>query len=136
MKLIILLTYLDIVLTSYYELALLKCPSSDIFTIHGLWPNEINYPEFCSKEKFNIDEIQPVLNEMNTFWKSCYENNTLFWTHEWSKHGTCTKMTQLNYFNKTINLYHNAITNNYTQYCDKNELDCQLNYDHDFNFIK
>jgi ribonuclease T2 len=27
-----------------------------------------------------------------------------FWIHEWSKHGTCSGLTQLQYFNETIQL--------------------------------
>jgi ribonuclease I len=136
MKSIIFLLYLDIVLSSYYSLGLLRCSKQDVFTVHGLWADENNYPEFCTKEQFNISEISSLITEMNINWKSCYDNNTIFWNHEWSKHGTCTKMTQLNYFNSTLNLYYNATLNNYLEYCNKTKLECQLNYDKNFNFIK
>ena len=41
------------------------------------------------------------------YWPTCQSggSNEDFWSHEWSKHGTCTGMSQEDYFSTTIDLY-------------------------------
>lgn len=61
------------------------------FTLHGLWPdsNGKQYPTECDKSsKYNYDEDE--LPIMKNLWPSLFNlNNDDFWSHEWSKHGTC-----------------------------------------------
>lgn len=82
----------------------------DYFTLHGLWPSRFGkttantYPCECSEEPFNEDEVKDLEGDMTTYWGSLigHNSNTWFWTHEWSKHGTCSKMEQEDYFNSTL----------------------------------
>lgn len=79
-------------------------------TIHGLWPqyNTTGYPSFCSDEPF--DPSIPELIGMNTmiqYWPDVqYDESSpsydSFWEHEWTKHGTCSGLSQYDYFNNAI----------------------------------
>jgi ribonuclease T2 len=82
------------------------------FVIHGLWPqySSNGYPSDCTEESFDetvIDEIG--LEDMNHYWPNVKSEPTdadydSFWQHEWTKHGTCSPLSQLDYFNTTLNL--------------------------------
>ena len=95
---------------TYDVLALKQCASGDGYSIHGLWPdyNSTSWPAFCNNASiFNIDQVRSLLPMMHKFWYTCPGVGTdiSLWTHEWSKHGTCTNMTQHNFFNLTVELY-------------------------------
>lgn len=99
-------------------------------TIHGLWPDPqvllviifvidvrsiITSHHFfskascdtCSSEVFSESKLSSsTLSDMKKYWPTCESGtNDSFWSHEWSKHGTCTGMTQDAYFAKGISLY-------------------------------
>ncbi|KAM9985117.1 hypothetical protein ACTFIY_009559 [Dictyostelium cf. discoideum] len=63
----------------------------EAFTIHGLWPNDRNnsYPAFCTGPSFDLGEISDLEDQLNIDWISLTEDNDLFWTSEYKKHGTC-----------------------------------------------
>jgi len=85
---------------------------TDHFTLHGLWPQYTTsgYPSSCTAEAFDPKSPEAVgMSTMEQYWpnvqaaegSSDYDD---FWTHEWSKHGTCSGLAQTDYFNTTINL--------------------------------
>lgn len=82
------------------------------FTIHGLWPQYSTggYPATCTTEPFNSSiPIEIGWDTMTTYWPDVQyaetdSNYDSFWEHEWTKHGTCTGLSQYNYFQNTINL--------------------------------
>jgi ribonuclease T2 len=81
----------------------------DRLTIHGLWPNndDGSYPQNCSDEKFDLSNLQPIRDELEQQWPNikALANSTShveFWEHEWSKHGTCTGLSQLDYFSHAL----------------------------------
>ena len=76
-------------------------------SIHGLWPDPEDSCTDCTSEEFNESEItSSVLADMNAYWPTCQSGeNSDFWSHEWSKHGTCTGMSQNDYFAEGISLY-------------------------------
>ncbi|RWS31462.1 ribonuclease Oy-like protein [Leptotrombidium deliense] len=91
-----------------------KCrPYSEKWTIHGIWPTNNNgsFPEHCCYRRFfNISQLAPILSDMKTHWTSLTLNDTIFWKHEWQKHGTCAHISrslegQRNYFQKTLQLF-------------------------------
>lgn len=78
-------------------------------TMHGMWPSrtgssESTYPCTCTQESFDPSKFPSSLTEdMDTYWPSLESANTPFWTHEWTKHGTCADLpTQMNFFNTTL----------------------------------
>lgn len=82
------------------------------FTLHGLWPsrNGPSYPCQCSSEALDMQALQPIIGELDTYWPTLMQgNNEHFWSHEWSKHGTCCGQepsldSQLKFFNTTVQL--------------------------------
>eukprot|EP00605_Chrysophyceae_sp_TOSAG23-4_P000863 GSChrysophyteH1.ASY1.ANO1.954.1 assembled CDS len=82
------------------------------FTLHGLWPQytDDGYPHDCTNEKFDPKAPEAVgMNDMYQYWPNVQANPSDsdyddFWTHEWTKHGTCSGLSQVGYFNTTINL--------------------------------
>jgi ribonuclease T2 len=82
------------------------------FTIHGLWPQYTTsgYPAACTTEAFDPSAPQSIgLSTMEQYWPNVQaaegaSNYDDFWSHEWSKHGTCSGLPQTEYFNTTVNL--------------------------------
>lgn len=60
------------------------------FVLHGLWPQyDQGYPSFCTNESFD--------SQMKNEFRGLFPNDNLF-SHEWEKHGTCSGLTQEQYF--------------------------------------
>ena len=100
---------------SFYYLSLFNTTgdiSNTHFTIHGLWPqfNQTTYPTYCKTITFNVDELKPIIDDLNKYWYSSQEKNSDFWEHEYKKHGTCMfdQMNELQYFQKALDLYYQA----------------------------
>ncbi|KAM9476955.1 ribonuclease T2 [Clarias gariepinus] len=80
------------------------------WTLHGLWPN--SGAECNASWHFNASLIEDLLPEMKIFWPNLLKpESTIFWKHEWTKHGTCAAKaeamnTQHKYFSKALELYH------------------------------
>ncbi|CAL5212144.1 unnamed protein product [Lathyrus oleraceus] len=74
------------------------------FTVHGLWPKNNTRPHTyeCSTDPNLVDDMDTKLNKV---WPSLTGNNKKFWNQEWKRHGTCSKMSSVNYFNHAIVLY-------------------------------
>jgi ribonuclease T2 len=82
------------------------------FTLHGLWPQYVTsgYPQSCTTEAFDPKTADSIgMDTMIEYWPNVQEAEGSssyddFWSHEWSKHGTCSGLQQVDYFNTTINL--------------------------------
>mmetsp|Transcript_31905 Transcript_31905/g.48931 ORF Transcript_31905/g.48931 Transcript_31905/m.48931 type:complete len:245 (-) Transcript_31905:87-821(-) len=81
-------------------------------TIHGLWPERQDgtWPSTCSNEPFNDSTWADVGPDLERLWpnvktKDTEEAYTGFWKHEWSKHGTCSGLSQDNYFSAALKLF-------------------------------
>jgi ribonuclease I len=99
---------------SYYILAVQNWCSGSVYYIHGLWAdyNSTSYPTYCTTEPFNkqLLEQSSIYKDIQLYWNGCSNNTSSdLHQHEWEKHGTCiseqTGMTQLEFFEKTIELY-------------------------------
>lgn len=83
-------------------------------TIHGLWPQytTTGYPSYCTTEPFNTTAVETTIgiDTLITFWPNVQYADTAdptythFWEHEWSKHGTCSGLSQTTYFASAIDL--------------------------------
>lgn len=62
--------------------------------MHGLWPQRRDgtWPEFCdSSSVLDMDEIEDLLPELEKAWPSWSSADETFWSHEWTRHGTCAE---------------------------------------------
>ncbi|ETV71634.1 hypothetical protein H257_13092 [Aphanomyces astaci] len=81
------------------------------FTIHGLWPEleDGPHPGFCTKEPLDINIVRSAIGEdtLEKYWPNVkVAANTThydsFWGHEWSRHGTCSGLDQVEFFQSAI----------------------------------
>ncbi|KAF9540154.1 ribonuclease T2-like [Mortierella hygrophila] len=77
-------------------------PSNE-FTMHGLWPDTCSggqgpangcdaarvYSDIDTRLQNYPSAPAGFMNDMDTYWSSYTGDNNAFWSHEWSKHGTC-----------------------------------------------
>lgn len=96
-----------------YYLVLLESSGSFPYSIHGLWPQitRRHWPQFCTDQSFDLARLQPLVSELHKYWHSSRGPDRRFWKHEWEKHGTCTGMTEYDYFSKTLELFARIRTN-------------------------
>ena len=123
-----------LVYTFFYSFlsTMLQDKVRDYWTIHGLWPtNATSWPQNCDpSHPFDPSKIANLRPELDKYWPSVTsENSDGFWSHEWSKHGTCAKAVpqlsgEYNYFSFTLTLYSKW---NLTQYLN----DAQIYPDND-----
>eukprot|EP01104_Vermistella_antarctica_P000648 TRINITY_DN10795_c0_g1_i1.p3 TRINITY_DN10795_c0_g1~~TRINITY_DN10795_c0_g1_i1.p3 ORF type:complete len:246 (-),score=31.53 TRINITY_DN10795_c0_g1_i1:983-1720(-) len=121
---------------NYYLLSLQQCNETAPYTLHGLWPQ---WGNTCNGPPFSYSDLSPIINEMDAWWPSCYgENDSDFWDHEWGKHGTCSDLSELEYFTTALKL-----CQNYNYVCQKQVVQkrgvesylpiCQMCFDEKFN---
>lgn len=85
-------------------------------TLHGLWPEDYDgsWPSSCTNEKFDPKTVEDLGPErFYRLWPNVKATNHdgngdngnarySFWEHEWTKHGTCTGLTQDEYFDTAL----------------------------------
>eukprot|EP01035_Chromulina_nebulosa_P027821 gene27821-36639_t len=125
------ITTIDTVTTckiSEYVLALQDDCKFGYDTIHGLWPDPASSCTSCTTEVFSESKLSSTtLSGMKKYWPTCQSGtNDDFWSHEWSKHGTCTGLTQDAYFSKALSLY--------SSYGSKCTTDCYLCFTPSFSY--
>ncbi len=67
-------------------------PRSFAFTIHGLWPQrkDGSWPEYCDpNHPLRESDIKELVPKLEASWPSWEGEDVWFWSHEWSRHGTC-----------------------------------------------
>ena len=69
------------------------------FTLHGLWPDGIgpDWPQYCRSTA--------LLPRTLIAGRLCTTPSAQLIQHEWAKHGTCTGMTPVDYFDRSTRLY-------------------------------
>ncbi|KAL6983486.1 ribonuclease T2 [Sarracenia purpurea var. burkii] len=86
-------------------------PATD-FGIHGLWPNynDGSYPSNCdTNNPYNQSEISDLVSRLQKSWPTLAcpsSNGNSFWSHEWTKHGTCSEsvLDEHEYFRSALDL--------------------------------
>jgi len=87
----------------------------DGWTIHGLWPSSFDRPQGpsnCDKGRpFQEAKIEGIKGKMEIQWANMVPSTSdaSFWSHEWSKHGTCAvepsvDKGELKYFSEALRL--------------------------------
>lgn len=107
---------------NYYVIAVQNWCNTT-YGIHGLWPQYDNntYPSYCNSDVYR-DVTGKLLEDMTTNWNvDCAEpvvSDQYFWSHEWSKHGSCvnvqTGMNETTYFFKALELFSKLDNNTWT----------------------
>jgi ribonuclease T2 len=79
-------------------------------TLHGLWPEDYDgsWPSTCTDEEFNpktVHDLGP--DRFDHLWPNVKSSEPSkvhysFWEHEWTKHGTCTGLSQDEYFDTAL----------------------------------
>jgi ribonuclease I len=86
------------------------CANDDTNTlgIHGLWPNP-NLPinQDCSALNPVMTGIDLVTLSANWPDKKTCGSDQSFWNYEWKKHGTCSALPELTYFNQAVSIHTN-----------------------------
>ena len=83
---------------------------SSQLTIHGAWPQNTTgaWPDTCTTEAFDVSVIDSIgidtfyLNWPNVKIAQSDPTYSSFWQHEWEKHGTCSQMSQHDYFASVV----------------------------------
>ncbi|KAF1788022.1 Ribonuclease T2, His active site 2 [Phytophthora cactorum] len=77
-------------------------------------------PSFCSGEEFDADRIERELgiDTLHQYWPDYAD----FWKHEWTRHGTCSGLEQVDYFTHAINLERNETLAPTPQYLQDHKL--------------
>uniref|UniRef100_K3WFJ1 Uncharacterized protein n=1 Tax=Globisporangium ultimum (strain ATCC 200006 / CBS 805.95 / DAOM BR144) TaxID=431595 RepID=K3WFJ1_GLOUD len=87
------------------------------FTLHGLWPErEVGAPPgFCGGEPFDAKQIEEEIGfeTLTQYWPDVKYSVASpeypdFWKHEWTRHGTCSGLPQIEYFSHAVNLIRNG----------------------------
>lgn len=126
----------------FYKLALLRNRYRTQFLIHGLWIEkcqecrECSYPTFCPPVSFfNQTDLTPLYSNlsMDYFPGGDPRYNKLL-EHEWIKHGSCTNLTELQFFTRSLQLYrfHQPIIQSN---CSLTQKQCFLMFDHNLQPI-
>ncbi|GMF36014.1 unnamed protein product [Phytophthora fragariaefolia] len=85
-------------------------------TLHGLWPELSGSapPSFCAGEAFDAAKIERELglDVLHQYWPDVKFSEASpqyadFWKHEWTRHGTCSGLEQVDYFTHAVNLERN-----------------------------
>lgn len=119
-----------------YFLAIQKCNKNSEFQIHGLWTDfdrpEGGFPEYCEDVKFDVNVLEPIRDELETHWPSCYNHkNEWLWKHEFLRHGVCVehRMSELEYFNNTLRIFH-ELRPTFDKICNNKRGDCLVPVKH------
>lgn len=87
--------------------------SADFWNIHGLWPSDGSETlAYCTDEKFDPSQLSSLTDELASYWNGLYSSADSFHAHEWTKHGTCSNMTQEVFFSTVMKLAQNLAVYN------------------------
>lgn len=92
----------------FYYLALLRTEDKEFpYSIHGLWPQEgVHTWHACPKNHtFDPERLRVLLPQLHEHWHSFCGEDEDFWKKEWEKHGSCTGLTEVEYFQKTLECF-------------------------------
>ena len=93
----------------FYYLALLPATNKEFpYSIHGLWLEKgVDNWDYCPNggHEFDIERLSALLPELHANWHSSWGTDEHFWKIEWERHGSCTGLTELEYFQKALDCF-------------------------------
>jgi ribonuclease I len=115
---------------NYYRFSLLKKNST--FLIHGLWIEQCSecpscgYPSACDPNcDFNVSKLAPLFTRLHQSWFPGGDpTKSSILPHEWCKHGTCTNFSEIDYFNKSLNIYQELLDKDLLSLCNYHSSEC------------
>ena len=136
--------------TRFYYLSLKRESPLSVWFIHGLWPqySKTSYPQFCKIKEFDIEKIQPIINDLKKFWyltlneKLDKKQQTDILKIEWEKHGSCMfndidgvdDVDEFDYFKTALTLYVEVMQSNIINKFKLEKNGLQVNIPIDLNF--
>ena len=77
------------------------------YTIHGSWPTreDGSWPEFCPGPRFNQTQLQPLEVRLRRDWPNWFGSSQALHRHEYLRHGTCSGLTEFDYFSHCLDAY-------------------------------
>ncbi|KAF5203584.1 Ribonuclease [Thalictrum thalictroides] len=77
--------------------------------IHGLWPSNITgyQPQYCNRaDKFDYQNVVSLEPKLSNQWPDLLRSSSQqFWADQWDKHGTCSGLSQFDYFDKALKVF-------------------------------
>ena len=100
----------------FYYLSLKRDNNTKQWSIHGLWPqySKTSYPSYCRNIPFDIDNLEPIIMDLQNFWYFKESTSKAFWKQEWIKHGTCmfNDSNEYDYFKQALSSYVEVLQQN------------------------
>ncbi len=91
-----------------------ECQGNYGLVLHGMWPTNADgtWPQACGDKVAN-DDLVSMLDQSVTGWRDVApEYADCMAAHEWYCHGTCSGLSQVDYFSAAITNARNIIANN------------------------
>lgn len=126
--------------SNFYYLSLIK-ENDETWSIHGLWPQTslTKYPQYCKNVEFNLDLLEPIIEQLKDDWYSNRGPDEIFWKHEYLKHGTCNfnNFNELDYFKTALTLFDKAVKLNLPEeYYNSETNKCLIPVNKNLEFFK
>ena len=102
--------------TRFYYLSLKRDNNTKQWSIHGLWPqySKTEHPTYFHNIHFDIDKLEPIITDLQTFWYDNESNSKEFWQQQWIQHGTFmfTDCNEYDYFKQALSSYVEVLQQN------------------------
>ena len=109
------------------------------FSLHGAWPQrwDGSWPSFCGGPPFNGTLLKNLEPRLHHDWPATWTHGDYkFHEHEYLKHGTCTGLTEHEYFRRALDTFDAYDINGfsiseYSPSASKIKREFQEKYEHD-----
>ena len=119
---------------NYYKFAEFHDGSN--WSLHGAWPERSAryWPQFCQGSPFNATALDALQPRLEKDWPNYWGSSAALHKHEYLRHGTCSGLTEVNYFNRSLNAYErynlNDLDQTDLQRSFRDKYGASLNIDH------
>lgn len=101
------LTLASLVNTSWDFYKLAEFHDGTRYSLHGSWPSRSDgsWPEFCPGPRFNQTQLLPLEPRLEEDWPNYYGSSLALHKHEYLRHGTCSGLSEFEYFSRCLDAY-------------------------------